>query len=77
MSDRKLGSLNCKLAREGCRLASNATPSYSLHSVVTKTLTQKAVADNINKPSLGDRAENPLNWNVERMRSMGEPKNEP
>jgi hypothetical protein len=71
MSDRKLGSLSCKLAREGCRLASNATPSHSLHSAVTKTLTPKSVAENVIKPSLGDRAENPLNWNVERMRSMG------
>jgi hypothetical protein len=52
----------------------NATLSRSLHSADTlfKHFSPgKAVANNIVKPSWGDHGENPLNWNVERLRNMG------
>jgi hypothetical protein len=57
--------------------ANNVTPYHSLRSADKETLTPEAVADNAVKPSLGDRAENPCNCNVEDTRSMGESKNEP
>jgi hypothetical protein len=66
-----------KLARERSILASNATPSHSLLSAGKKSLTPKAVADNFIKPAEADRAENPLNWDVERLRSRGHYKNGP
>jgi hypothetical protein len=52
----------------------NATLSRSLHSADTpgkKCLNRKAVANNMIKPSLDDHGENPLSWNVERLRNMG------
>ena len=64
------------IARKRPTLANNATSSHSLRSAGKKSLTSEAVAENVVKPSLGDRATNSLNWNVERMRSTGEPKNE-
>jgi hypothetical protein len=54
--------------------ATNATLSRSLHSADTlfkHFSSGKAVANNIIKPSLGGYGENPLNWNVERLRNMG------
>lgn len=65
------------ITRKKSTLANNATPSHSLRSAGKKSLTSKVVAKNIVKQSLGDRATNSLNWNVERMRNMGEQKNEP
>jgi hypothetical protein len=56
-------------------VATNATPSRSLHCVDTagkKTLTSKAVADNIIKPAEVYRAEKSSNCNVQGRRSMGE-----
>ncbi|MCJ7560340.1 hypothetical protein MUO79_06940, partial [Candidatus Bathyarchaeota archaeon] len=52
----------------------NATLSRSLHSADTlfkHFSLGKAVANNMIKPSLGGHGENPLNWNVERLRNMG------
>ncbi len=55
---------------EASTMATSASSPRSLRSAYKKPLAPKAVADNVVKPSLDGRAENPLNWNVERMRSM-------
>lgn len=60
------------ITRKRSTLTNNATPSHSLRSAGKKSFTSKAVAENVVKPSLGDRGTNSLNWNVERTRSMGD-----
>jgi hypothetical protein len=62
---------------EASTMPTNASSPRSLRSADKIPLTPKTVANNVVKPSLDSRAENPLNWNAERMRSIREPKNGP